>query len=224
MSCRSHCRAVKSLFDAKNARKELDRYRRRGPDRTTRILSTLIRRAGIRGATLLDIGGGIGVISHEPLDVRSATHVDAASASLEVASKEAQRLGHAELIDFVHGDFVELAERTDVADLVTLDRVICCYPAMPRLIVASAAKARLAYAFSVPRDRWYIRAMPALENLFWRLTGSDFRIFVHPIATLDRMLADRGLYRRFYHDSLAWHVGLYVRDAAAATAATLAPM
>jgi len=160
MSCRSHCRAVKSLFDAKNARKELDRYRRRGPDRTTRILSTLIRRAGIRGATLLDIGGGIGVISHEPLDVRSATHVDAASASLEVASKEAQRL----------------------------------------------------------------RAMPALENLFWRLTGSDFRIFVHPIATLDRMLADRGLYRRFYHDSLAWHVGLYVRDAAAATAATLAPM
>lgn len=86
-----------------------------------RVLAA-IRETGLRGGTLLDIGGGSGVIPHALLgkEVASGTLVDAAAASLAEASFEAQRRGHECLVAFLHGDFVDLAERTRPADLVLL--------------------------------------------------------------------------------------------------------
>ncbi|UCC73007.1 MAG: methyltransferase domain-containing protein [Gemmatimonadota bacterium] len=82
----------------------------------------------MEGATLLDIGGGVGVIQHELLDAgaRGATGVEAVPRYLAAARGEAERRGHAERVDLVLGDFVELAGAIEPADMVTLDRVICC--------------------------------------------------------------------------------------------------
>ena len=54
--------------------------------------------------------------------------------------------------EFVLGDFVALADK------VTLDRVVCCYPDDKALLEAAAARARRLVAFTYPRNRWYVIA------------------------------------------------------------------
>ena len=51
------------------------------------------------------------------------------------------------------GDFVHQADDVEAADVVTLDRVICCYGDPKRWSVLSAARARRARS-GAARDRW----------------------------------------------------------------------
>ncbi len=91
---------------------------------------------------LLDIGGGVGAIAHALLQVgaRQATDIDASTAYLAAARDEAARRGLVDRMSFQHGDFVALAPTLPATDIVTLDRVICCYDNMPELVSLSAAR------------------------------------------------------------------------------------
>jgi magnesium-protoporphyrin O-methyltransferase len=135
---------LREQFDAGVASKDLRRYRRRGPTPPTRRLLDAIRAQGVRGATLLDIGGGVGAIQHELLadGAGHATAVDVSTAYLEAAGSEHARRGTSDRFERVAGDFVALCPDLAPADIVTLDRVLCCYPAMEDLVAASAARAR----------------------------------------------------------------------------------
>ena len=68
-------------FDAENVAKELRRYRRKGPRPTTRGLRDGFVSIGLRQGTVLDIGGGLGILSLELLDAgfSRAVVVDASS-------------------------------------------------------------------------------------------------------------------------------------------------
>ena len=83
-------------YDEKVAAADLRRYRKNGPRPWTRTLIEAIKAEGVAGATLLDIGGGIGVIQHELLDsgAARATSVEASSAYLSAARSESDRRGH----------------------------------------------------------------------------------------------------------------------------------
>lgn len=213
MSCCAHCTATDAHFGVEVARRDLDQYRRRGPESTTRLMLEAIREVPIEGGSLLDVGAGIGVLHHELLGstIARATHVEAASAYARVAREEDARRGAEGTVDYVLGDAVELSDDLPAADLVTLDRVICCYPDWKSLVRVSAAKARRLYAFSVPHDRWYVRSAVAIHNLLRRLRGNDFRTFVHPVEEIDRMLTGGGFRRAALHRTLVWHVALYER-------------
>jgi Methyltransferase small domain len=80
------------FYNARLAASDLKRYREKGPRPWTRALVESLKAEGVEGATLLDIGGGVGVISHELLaaGASSATCVDASAAYL--ASARAGRL------------------------------------------------------------------------------------------------------------------------------------
>ena len=67
------CDTFASIFDRRTAERDRQRYRQKGPDRSTRMLLDLIRDQWVSGATVLDVGGGIGVIDQELLRV-GATH------------------------------------------------------------------------------------------------------------------------------------------------------
>jgi magnesium-protoporphyrin O-methyltransferase len=86
-------------------------------------------------------------------------------------------------IDWIEGDFVDLAPRLPRADVVTLDRVVCCYPAYEPLLTAAMDHASHAVGLSYPRDRWYVRRGMAFENGLRRLRGGAFRTFVHSPAS-----------------------------------------
>jgi magnesium-protoporphyrin O-methyltransferase len=172
-----------------------------------------LQAAGVADRTLLDIGGGIGAIQYALLKAgaRSAVSVDASTAYIEAAQLEARRQGLADRIEFHSGDFVELAGSLPPADIVTLDRVICCYHDMPALVGLSAARARELYALVFPRDGAWMRLALRLLNLFERLKGSPFRSFIHPTAAVEAVLLEHGLRRQFYRRAGVWQVALYAR-------------
>ena len=214
MTCCHHCQATDAHFSPAVARQDLKRYHRNGPDATTRLLIVGLRTRELDGGTLLDIGAGIGVLHHELLDagVSAATHVEASSAYIAVARKEAERRGHGEKVQYVEGDVVDLAQTLEQADAVTLDRVICCYPDWKRLVETAASKAVSIIGLSVPHERWYVRLVFAMQNLSRKLAGNTFRTFVHPIDQMDRALREMGFRSAWIRRTIAWHVALYVRD------------
>jgi SAM-dependent methyltransferase len=213
MGCCSHCKGIETEFGERTARRELRGFRRKGPRRTTRILLDALRREGIGGATLLDVGGGVGAIHHELLDdgVRAAVHVDAASAYIAAARGEAQRRRHDDRVEFLEGDFVDLAPQVPEADIVTLDRVICCYPDVEGLVRASSGKALRLYGVVYPRPSWWLRLVLPLPNLYFRLRRSPFRVFLHPVEKVDEEVRNRGLELVDRCPTLVWEVALYRR-------------
>ena len=162
------CEITDNAFSEAEARAELRNYRRRGPMNQTKLILESIRSLGLKNADLLDIGGGIGAIHHELLRdlVREATHVDASSAYLKEAKQEASRRGHSERVHFIHTDFTDVADQLPGADIVTLDRVVCCYPDFRRLLKAAAEHSRRALAFTYPRETWYMRFGLKAANFF----------------------------------------------------------
>jgi 2-polyprenyl-3-methyl-5-hydroxy-6-metoxy-1,4-benzoquinol methylase len=208
--CTGYC-AAEAQFDRKVAERDLRRYRRRGADKTTRLMLEELRRCPLEGRHLLDVGGGIGVISCELADTRlaSTTIVEASPAYLEIARREVGALSHS--TQFVLGDFAVIAGTLPDADMVTLDRVVCCYPNVEALLVAAAARTQQVLAFTYPRNRWYVRTMFALANFWMRLTGKEFRAFVHAPERMAAILEAAGLARVTRHKTLVWTLDLYNR-------------
>jgi magnesium-protoporphyrin O-methyltransferase len=200
-------------FGDRTAGEDLRRYRRDGPDRTTRLLLDALRAEGVEGASLLDVGGGVGVIQHElmAVGVRRAVQVDAARPYIRAARQEAERRGHADRATFLHGDFVVLAAEIEPADVVTLDRVLCCHPDMEALVAASASRARRLYGIVVPRDAWWVRAGDRAANAVRQLRRDRFRTYVHAVAAIDAAARRQGLGRRVTRRTAVWEVAVYAR-------------
>ena len=200
-------------FDEKGAREDLLTYRRDGPDGSTKRLIDALRREGVEGATLLDIGGGVGVIQLELLAAGAASSldVDASSAFLAAAEQEADARGFRDRVAYRYGDFVDLADEVEAADIVTLDRVICCYPDVRALVGRSIARARRLYGLVYPVDRWWTRAVSRLGNAILRLFRSDFRIHVHAEAVVEQLVRGAGFERRYRHAGWVWQTVVYAR-------------
>jgi hypothetical protein len=212
------CQGVDQVFGERTARHDLRRYRRRGPSRPTRALLEAIRGEGIERATVLDIGGGVGAIQQELLaaGAEHATSVEASSAYLRVAREEAERRGTAGRVSYHEGDFVALADGIEPADVVTLDRVICCYPDVEALVGRSAERAGRLYGLVYPRDTWWVRLGIGSTNLAMRLGRRAYRAYVRRSSTVDAEARQRGLTPRLRRGvGPVWQVVLYTRDAPA---------
>jgi magnesium-protoporphyrin O-methyltransferase len=116
-------------------------------------------------------------------------------------------------VEFVYGDFTTVADRLPVADVVTLDRVVCCDPDYARLLTAAAAHARRAVAFSYPRARWLARALVVSANAIRRALGRAYQAYVHPPAAMAAVLEQNGLRRRWAGGTWIWAVELFERAA-----------
>ena len=212
MNC-CQCQGIEELFSQQYVAKELSRYRAKGPDKTTRMLTEAIKGNGVDGVTLLDIGGGIGAVQHALIDagVVEVISVEASSAYITAAKAEAQRRGYAERVSHHHGNFVDLATDIPPADIVTLDRVICCYTDMEQLVGLSAARARKLYGLVYPRDTWWVKIVLAVQNFYFRLRRNPFRTFAHPTEAVEAILDSNGLKRQFYRQTIVWQVAVYTR-------------
>jgi 2-polyprenyl-3-methyl-5-hydroxy-6-metoxy-1,4-benzoquinol methylase len=212
MTC-CQCQGIESLFNQKMALQELEDYRKKGPDKTTRILLGVLKTAGVEGKTLLDIGGGVGAIQHQLIEagIARAINVDASTGYIHVARMEANQLGYANRISYHHGDFVDLAPEIEATDIVTLNRVLCCYPDMEALVSLSAARAEKLYGLVYPRDTWWLKLLRPLANAFFWLSRNPFRLFLHPTTAVDATVRRQGLKPRFQRRLLVWQVVVYER-------------
>jgi magnesium-protoporphyrin O-methyltransferase len=212
MNC-CQCQGIETIFNKKTAAKELKKYRKKGSTGTTRMLIEALKSEGVEGRTLLDVGGGIGAIQHELLKAgaKAVVNVDASKAYIEAAKEEAERQGHADRVSYHYGNFVELASSIAPSDIVTLDRVICCYPDMEALIGLSAALAGKFYSVVYPRDAWWVKVFIPIGNFILWLTRNSFRAFVHPTEKVEAIVREKGFERRFYRKTAIWQVAVYAR-------------
>ncbi len=185
-----------------------ERYRKRGLDKTARRMVEFVEARGIEGATVLEIGGGVGEIQIELLKRGAALAVN-----LELSpayEKEAERLlREAGLSERAERRLVDIAvdpEGVAAADVVVLHRVVCCYPDYERLLGTVAEHARRLVVFSYPPRNAVSRLFVAVVNLGFRLLRREYRSFVHPPAAMLAVLGERGLRRTFAEHALVWQV------------------
>lgn len=208
--------AAAAQFTPKKAAEELARYREKGPGVTTRFIRDGLIKAGVASGTLLDVGAGIGALTFELLDrgITNAMAVDASEPYLAAAKDEATRRGRSDAISFTRGDFVEVAADLPVADIVTLDRVVCCYPDYAPLLDSAIRHAARALAFSYPRDRTFIHWGVRIENATRQLRSNPFRTFVHPVQDMQQRIRAAGFELAGHNHTMTWAADVYARDGA----------
>ena len=205
------CEITNNIFNEKSAKSDIKEYHKRGPAKQTQLILDAVRSLKLKDIALLDIGGGVGTIHHELLkDVaREATHVDASSAYLKEAQEESEKQGNSGRVKFVHADFTDVAADIPQVDVVTLDRVVCCYPNFRSLLKNASEHSRKAIALTYPRETWFSRLGLGLINFVQKLRKDPFRVFIHPIHEMDALLNAQGLRRVSMKRLVFWEMALY---------------
>jgi 2-polyprenyl-3-methyl-5-hydroxy-6-metoxy-1,4-benzoquinol methylase len=206
-------RGCDRFFGPRFARRVAGRYRKRGVDKTARQMIAFLEQGGLEGATLLEVGGGVGEISLELLK-RGATHavtLELSAAYDEEADKLLREAGLEDRADRRLRDIAVGDDGIEPADVVVLHRVVCCYPDYERLLSAVAAHARGRVAFSYPRRNVISRLFVAMANLSFRLLRREFRTFAHPPAAMFAVLTKHGLRPTFDRNGLVWQVAGFER-------------
>jgi tRNA1(Val) A37 N6-methylase TrmN6 len=211
MTCQ-HCCGANQQFDIKNAQKDLKRYLKRGPRKPTKRLTEALKKLNISGLSLLDIGGGVGPIPLEliPQGLSKVTDVDASEGYINVAKSEAEKRGYQDKVSYLSGDFMDVHSQVDPHDIVTLDKVICCYPFVEELLKTSLSKAQTYYALVHPQDNFLARLVVWGLNLTLKLRGNPFRAFIHDQNVIDRIIAEAG-FKEIYSGTtfLSWQIQVF---------------
>jgi len=200
-------------YDGRFASNELASWQHRGPRRTTQELIDVIRAEGVEGATVRDIGAGVGVVHLSLLNAgaESAVDVDASLEYLATARAAAEQRGLAGRVDYRYGDVVELAPDLPPADVVTLDSVICCYPYLPALMEAALTSGPRLVGLTYPRDAWWMVAFMRLFNVTHSLRRGPARYFIHRQPQVRALMAKAGYVEIHDGGSPGWRVLLYRR-------------
>ena len=183
------------LFQERFARRVTRRYRRKGPDRMARSLARRASAHGIEGASVLEIGGGIGQVLLELMKVGASRGevVELVPAYEEHARALAVEAGVGDRVSYRTADLVADPAARTAADVVVLNKVVCCTPDGVELAGVAASLARRTLALSFPRDAVWSRAFFAAGNLVLRLLRRRFRVFVHPPEALAAAIESQGL-------------------------------
>lgn len=184
------------MFAAPLVRWELRAYRRRGLNRRQREIVALLGPLAPE-TSVLDIGCGIGALGVTLLakGAGEGTFVDLSSAYLQAAREVAAEAGVAARAALYRDDFATSARPYPCADVVLLDRVVCCYPEGAALLEKAARHSRRTLVYSYPRPLWFMPLFRALCALGMRLMGQRYRFFLHdPDALLRAATAGGGVH------------------------------
>ena len=201
-------RGCDGMFGERFARRLARRYRRKGLGRTEqRIVDVLVSR-GVVGATVLEIGGGVGELQLELLRAGAAhaTNLELVAAYDDYALELAADAGLADRVERRIVDIAVDPQGVQPADVVLLHRVVCCYPDVERLLAAVAKHTKDVVVLSHPPRNAMTVAGFGIQNAVFRLMGRTYRSFVHPPELMIEVLERHGLRVLHRHHGLAWHV------------------
>ena len=204
---------LSGVFDAGRAASDARRYRRKGLTRETRTIADLLIARGIGGATILEIGGGIGDLQVELLRAGAAraTSVEISAAYESTARELATELGVDDRIEHHLADFAREPARIDPADAVILNKVVCCYPDMPGLVRPAADHTRRWLVLAFPADRWWIRIGVRVASVLQATFRRPFRVFFHEPAAIVAIAHEAGLREAASRRGIFWQVQMLER-------------
>jgi len=183
------------LFSKRAARKDAKRYEGKGLDDTAAQMVGFLRERGVDGASILEIGGGVGAIQLELLKAGAAhaTNLELSPEYEAAAGALAQERGVEERVERRLGDIVQEPELAGPADAVVMHRVVCCYPDYEGLVGVAAERARSYLVMSFPRPRWAIRLVFGALNVAARILRWEYRTWVHAPQALIAAAEKHGL-------------------------------
>ncbi|TCC59421.1 class I SAM-dependent methyltransferase [Kribbella pittospori] len=206
-------KGYQAVFSSRFARRVARRYSKRGLSPAAARMAGFVSERGLEGATVLEIGGGVGELQVELLR-RGAARVTnlEISTSYEVEAKALlERSGLSDRVTRRFGDIATEPELAEPADVVVLHRVVCCYPDYQLLLSVAANHARRLLVYSHPADNVVVRAAIGSENLVRRLQRNPFRAFVHPPDAMVAAAEGDGLRTEYRHRAKDWQVVGLVR-------------
>ncbi len=172
-----------------------------------------LEQAECKDASLLEVGSGVGYLHQVLLEqgAKSAVGIDLAPEMLKEAQAWADQKGLTDRVKYLQGDFIELLDQVEVADITILDKVVCCYPHAELLVTSSAAKTRRAYALTYPRKRWFIKLVIEMMAVGLKLIRSDFRAFVHNPDDIERWIIEAGFKKSYQAQTFIWLTQIYTK-------------
>jgi magnesium-protoporphyrin O-methyltransferase len=197
------------VFDSVFAAGVARRYARRGLRAPERAIVDFLRGTGLAGASVLEVGGGIGEIALELLKGGGAraVNLELSAGYEEEAMRLAEAAGVAHRLERRVGvDLAQTPDEVEAADVVVLHRVVCCYPDYEALLGAAAEHARRTLVFSHPPASPLSRLFIGVMNSTIRASGRSFRGFIHPPGAMVEVLRNRGLEPVYRWSSPVWRV------------------
>jgi magnesium-protoporphyrin O-methyltransferase len=185
----------------------------------TAPLLEALTEAGLQGRTVLDVGCGIGDLALATL-ARGATRaegIDLSPRAIDEARRLAAERGLAERTRFDVGD--GSTRELPKADVVVLNRVVCCYPDVDGLLERSLAAAGSVYAFTAPVSRGPAGVLNRVQTWFgnasYRMRKkkyAGFRTFVHDVGRIDELVRAAGFRPvRRERRRVVWDLAVYAR-------------
>lgn len=189
------------------------RFSKKGFEPSQVQLMAGLEQAGYQDASLLEVGSGVGYLHQVLLEqgAKNSVGIDLAVDMLKEAESWANEKGLSERTKYIQGDFIELLEQVEAADITILDKVVCCYPHAELLVKSSIAKTKRVYALTYPRNRWFIRIVIEMMAFFLKLSGSDFRAFVHSPESIEKWITQAGFKKVYQEQTFIWLSQIYTK-------------
>jgi 2-polyprenyl-3-methyl-5-hydroxy-6-metoxy-1,4-benzoquinol methylase len=206
-------KGYQAVFSSRFARRVAKRYSKRGLSPAASRMVGFVSEHGLKGATVLEIGGGIGELQVELLRCGAArvNNLEISTSYEAEARALLARSGLTERVTRGFGDIATSPELAEPADVVVMHRVVCCYPDYQLLLSVAANHARRLLVYSHPADNVVAKAIIGSENLARRLQRNPFRAFVHPPDAMVAAAEGDGLRTEYRHRAKDWQVVGLVR-------------
>jgi 16S rRNA G966 N2-methylase RsmD len=208
-----NARGCDEFFTSRMARRTAERYRKNGVDKTAERMLAFLEEHGIEGATVLEIGGGVGEMQIELLKRGAARtlNLELSPGYDEEAVRLVREVGLEGRAERRLHDIAADPVGVEPADVVVLHRVVCCYPDYELLLSAAADHARHLLVFSHPPRNVVSRLLLGAQNLLFRLRRKEFRTFAHPPARMLGVVEERGLRLAYAHRPVVWQIAGFER-------------
>jgi SAM-dependent methyltransferase len=170
------------------------------------------------GTSVLELGCGRGGLLLQLVQAGAAraTGVDLSTAGIGVARDRFERARLSDRVALSVGDGAVVP--LEPHDWVILDRVMCCYPDVERLLANTLPAAKRIFAFTVPTSRGWrgklARFVEWFENAWNTLFGQPCPGYVHDLSLIEARLSAAGFRPRHRDRHRLWHIAIYERSAA----------
>jgi magnesium-protoporphyrin O-methyltransferase len=198
----------------KKAQKEMERYLRKGPKKSTRWLLEPVLKNINAGDSILDIGGGVGALIMElqKLDIGSAYYMDISESYSAVFLDEVKQKLIKDKTHIQVGDFTEKHHLVPQADIVTLDKVLCCYQDFRQLLTLSSQKTRKVLAYTVPDNLWWVKTINRIQTSIKWFFADQLVTYVHPADSMESLVTAEGFHKVFEKKHTGWLTVVYRRN------------
>lgn len=205
--------SYKGVFSEREARRSARAFNKRGLDSTAGPMIGALASGGLEGASVLEVGAGVGTA--QVALIKSGAERSVAVDISPAYRKEAEALLTAnavrDRVELVVGDIVADEGEIQGADVVFLNKVLCCYPDGPGLIEAVTRRASDRLAMSFPRKRLFVRAVLRLINFGQWVRRSSFRVFLHDPASIRRQVESTGMHEVAGGETPVWEWHVWER-------------